>query len=449
MRKKLNRNYIRAHDPVSDRLKVADNVLLNNSGIVDFNKKKIDTRDILIRDGKIADIGTIEVSDFNGQRIDLSGKLVMPGLLDMHVHFRELGREDNETLLSGALSAVNGGFTGVCTMPNTQPATDNREIIEYIQRTLSKHLVDVYPISAITQGRKGENIVEIAELVDAGVIAFSDDGSAVPSPLLLRRALEYSRMFDILIIEHCEDPTLAGNGVMHEGFMSSKLGMPGIPSIAEELIVARDIMLAQYTGGKIHIAHISTKGSVELVRRAKAENVAVTCEVTPHHFSLTDQELVSYDSNLKMNPPLRTQSDVDAVIKGLQDGTIDVIATDHAPHADEEKDVEFARAPFGIIGLETAIGLTITNLVKAQKLDIFDAFRKLAIEPYRVLGLDIPEIKSGANANISIVDHEIEWTVDANTFKSQSRNTPFNGYRLQGDSFGVINNKQYAISSEL
>ncbi|MBN1153936.1 dihydroorotase [candidate division KSB1 bacterium] len=446
--KRLNRNYLRKKNHVSDAVGSADKLLFKNGSLIDFSKRQIVPQDMLIVNGVVAEIGHLEIDEFDGHQFDIAGKLIMPGLFDMHVHFREPGREDEETLLSGASSAMFGGFTSVCTMPNTEPATDNREIIEYILNSLSNHLIEVHPIAAITIGRKGEQLVEIAELVDAGVIAFSDDGSSVANPMLLRRALDYSRMFDILIIEHCEEPTLAANGAMHEGFMSTKLGLPGIPSIAEELIVARNIMLARYTNGKIHIAHISTKGSIDLVRRAKAEGIQVTCEVTPHHFSLCDEDLETYDTNLKMNPPLRTPSDVEAVFEGLKDGTIDVIATDHAPHSSEEKDVEFDAAPFGIIGSETAVGLTITKLVKAGKLNLIDALEKLSAKPYQVLGLPVPEIRSGAKATISIIDQDIEWMVDKHAFRSQSRNTPFHGMRLHGKSWGVINNGKYLISAQ-
>jgi len=448
MMKKLNRNYLKISDRTADFLRPADRLLLKNGGVIDFKRKEVLEQDLMIVDGRIAQLGTVDISEFDGQMVDISGKLVMPGLLDMHVHFREPGREDEETLITGAASAMYGGFTGVCTMPNTEPATDNREIVDYILNTLHNHLVDVHPIAAITIGRKGEQLVEIAELVDSGVVAFSDDGCSVNSPLLLRRALEYSRMFDVLIIEHCEEPTLAKNGAMHEGFMSSKLGLPGIPSIAEELIVARDITLARYTKGRIHIAHISTKRSIDLVRQAKAEGVQVTCEATPHHFSLCDEYLDSYDTNLKMNPPLRPPADVEAVIAGLRDGTIDVIATDHAPHSIEEKDVEFDAAPFGIIGLETAVGLTITKLVRTGKLELIDALAKLAVRPYEVLGLRVPEVKAGSDATLSVIDPEIDWIVDKNEFKSQSRNTPFHMVELRGKSWGVINKGKCLISGQ-
>jgi len=426
----------------------ANKLLLKNGTIIDLIKQKAETLDILIVNGKIKQIGSISGEEFDGEMIDITDKIVIPGLLDMHVHFREPGREDEETLMTGAAAAIAGGFTGVCTMPNTDPATDNREIIEFIIDKYKKHLVDVYPIAAITKNRKGEQLVEIAELVDAGVVAFSDDGVSVANAQVLRRALEYSRMFNVPIIEHCEDQTLTADGVMNEGFVSTKLGLAGIPSISEEIVVARNIMLADYTKGKIHIAHISTARSVELVRRAKNEGIKVTCEVTPHHFTLTDEALETFDTDKKMSPPLRTAKDVEAIINGLKDGTIDVIATDHAPHSSEEKEVEFAAAPFGIIGLETAVGLAVTQLVKKSNFTLYEVFPKMAINPYQVLGLTVPKIESSQQANLTIIDVNKTWKVDKTKFKSRSRNTPFHEWELTGYPLGVLNNNLLKISLE-
>lgn len=423
-------------------LRSAQKILLRRGQIIDGSEKYQGRFDLLIIDGKIADLRP-EISlasDFDGEIFDLRDKLLFPGFLDLHVHFREPGREDEETLLSGAAAAMAGGFTGVCTMPNTQPVTDSREIVEFIRETVKGHLITVYPVAAITRGQRGEELVEMAELVEAGVVAFSDDGKSVANSLVLRRALEYARMFNIPIIEHCEDAALAQEGVMHEGFVSTNLGLPGIPSIAEDVIVARDIMLAEYTKSKIHIAHISTKGAVELVRRAKDKGIAVTAEATPHHFSLTDEMVTSFDANFKMNPPLRSREHVQAIIEGLKDGTIDAIATDHAPHSIEEKETEFAAAPFGIIGLETAIGLIIEKLIKPKILNWQQMAAKLCLNPHRILGLPEPQIAIGQPANLTIIDPDATWLVDKTKFKSRSRNTPFHGWRLSGKVLGVVNN---------
>lgn len=426
-------------------LRPAQKILLRRGQIIDGNEKYQGRFDLLVIDGKIVDLRP-EISlptDFDGEVLDLNNKLIFPGFLDLHVHFREPGREDEETLLSGAAAAMAGGFTAVCTMPNTQPVTDSREIVDFITESMKDHLVTVYPVAAITRGQRGEELVEMAELVDAGVVAFSDDGKSVANSLVLRRALEYARMFNIPIIEHCEDSALAQEGVMHEGFVSTNLGLPGIPSIAEDVIVARDIMLAEYTKSKIHIAHISTKGAVELVRRAKEKGIAVTAEATPHHFSLTDEAVKSFDTNLKMNPPLRNEEHVQAIIDGLKDGTIDAIATDHAPHSIEEKETEFAAAPFGIIGLETAVGLIIEKLVKPKILNWQQIAVKLCRNPYRILGLPEPQIAIGQPANLTIIDPDATWTVDKTKFKSRSRNTPFHGWKLTGKVMGVVNNGYY------
>ena len=448
MREKLTKSQSFRSRAGRSGIKPAKKILFHNARIIDGSTENSGCYDLLIIEGKIYDIKP-EISlprDFDGEIFDLQNKLVLPGFLDLHVHFREPGREDEETLLSGAQAAMAGGFTAVCTMPNTQPVTDNREIIEFIFDELKDHLISVYPIAAITRGEKGEELVEMAELVEAGVVAFSDDGKSVASSLVLRRALEYARMFDVPIIEHCEDAALAAGGAMHEGFVSTNLGIPGIPALAEDVVVARNIMLAEYTKSKMHIAHISTKGAVELVRRAKGKGIAVTAETTPHHFTLSDETIKSFDSNYKMNPPLRSQEHIQAIIEGLKDGTIDAIATDHAPHSIEEKDVEFVAAPFGIIGLETALGLVIKKLVQPGVLNWNQVVEKLCLNPYRILGLPEPGIKSGQPANLTIIDPEIKWTVDKAKFKSRSRNTPFDGWELQGKVFSVVNNGFYYLN---
>lgn len=428
-------------------IKLTTNILFKNGKIIDGSNQDNSLFDLLIDAGKIVDIKPkIQVTAFEGDIIDLQGKFILPGFLDLHVHFREPGREDEETLLSGAQAAMAGGFTAVCTMPNTQPVTDNREVVEFLFDQMKDHLVSVFPIAAVTRGQLGNEMVEMAELVDAGVVAFSDDGKAVSNSLVLRRALEYARMFDIPIIEHCEDASLTSGGSMHEGFVATNLGIPGMPSIAEDIIVARDIMLAQYTKSKIHIAHVSTTNTVELIRQAKDRGLAVTAEATPHHFTLTDETIKSFDSNFKMNPPLRSAEHVEAILGGLKDGTIDAVATDHAPHSIEEKEVEFSAAPFGIIGLETALGLCIKQLINPGLLTWKQVIEKLSLQPYRILGIPVPQIKSGEMANMTIIDPEAKWTVDKDKLKSRSKNTPFDGWELPGKVFCVVNNGFYYLN---
>lgn len=395
---------------------------------------------ILIEDGIIKKIGEFTTKETDGVKIfELNGKLVVPGLFDMHVHLREPGREDEETVITGCNSAASGGFTAVACMPNTEPAIDSAEVVNFIKSHAKNHLVDVYPVGAATVGRKGEVLSPMAELKDAGVVGFSDDGTAIKTSSILKRALEYARMFDLPIIEHCEDESLAG-GSMNESLNSTVLGLTPIPSIAEDLIVMRDIILAEYSDAKVHIAHISSKKSVEMVREAKKKGIKVTAEVTPHHFTLTDDALKTYDTNTKMNPPLRTKADVEAIISGLKDGTIDCIASDHAPHSLEEKELEFEYAPNGIVGLETEVGLTLTELYHKKVLSLENIIEKLSINPRKILNLPIPLIKEGEKANLSIIDKDIVWTVDKSRFLSKSNNTPFDKKLLTGKALGVINN---------
>jgi len=445
MRQNLTKSQAYRSATEKSGIKPANKILLKNGKIIDGSSASPAAVDILVVQGKIAELKpNIEISpEFDGEVFDLRDKLIFPGFFDLHVHFREPGREDEETLLTGAQAAMAGGFTAVCTMPNTEPVTDNREIIEFILDEMKGQLVSVHPVAAITRGQKGAELVEMAELVDAGVVAFSDDGKSVANSLVLQRALEYARMFDVPIIEHCEDAALAHGGAMHEGFISTNLGLPGIPAIAEDIVVARNIMLAEYTKSKIHIAHISTRGAVELVRRAKDNGVSVTAEATPHHFCLTDETIASFDANFKMNPPLRSHEHVAAVIEGLKDGTIDAIATDHAPHAIEEKEVEFAAAPFGIIGLETALGIIMKKLVHPGILNWNQVWEKLSVNPYRIIGLAAPKFEVNALANFTVIDPNSKWTVDKRKLKSRSRNTPFHGWELQGKVVCLINNGFY------
>ena len=365
--------------------------------------------------------------------IDAGGFLVTPGLVDMHVHLREPGFEYKETIATGTAAAARGGFTGVACMPNTDPVTDNRVTVEYInKRAREAGMVKVYPVGAITRGSQGKELAELADMREAGAAAFSDDGRPVTDAGLMRRAMLYCSMLGAAIISHCEDKSLAGGGVMHEGAYSTILGLKGIPASAEEAMVARDIILAGETGCPLHVAHISTAGSVSLVREAKKRGLKVTAEVTPHHFTLTDRAVGDYNTNAKVNPPLRGETDVQALHQGLADGTIDAIATDHAPHAFDEKNVEFDLAPFGLVGLETAVGLVWTKLVHTGILTPLQAVQKLSCNPARILGVAGGTLAEGAPGDITVIDPLLEETVNPADFAGKSKNTPFTGHRLKG-----------------
>ncbi|MGB9825878.1 MAG: dihydroorotase [Desulfofundulus sp.] len=407
-------------------------LLVKGGQVIDPGAGKIFTADVLIVEGKIAAVGRgLEPGEC--AVLNVNGKLVAPGLIDMHVHFREPGFEAKETIATGSQAAVRGGFTAVACMPNTDPVADNRSVISYIKaRAKEVGLVKVYPVGALTRGSRGEELTEMADLKEAGAVALSDDGRPVASAAVMRRAMQYARMVGLPVISHCEEPALSAGGVMHEGYMSTVLGLPGIPAAAEEIMVARDIILSEYTGCHLHIAHVSTAGSVRLLRDAKARGIPVTAEVTPHHFTLTDRAVADYDTSTKVNPPLRTEEDVAALKEALADGTIDVIATDHAPHTLEEKDVEYPLAPFGLVGLETALGLVWTELVIPGVLSPVEAIRKLTVNPARILGLEEGVLKVGADADITIIDPELTEVVDPDTFASKGRNTPFAGRRLKG-----------------
>lgn len=415
---------------------------LKNGTVVNPAQELNKKLNLLIEKGTIRDISEKELDDSGCEVVDCTGMYILPGLMDMHIHLREPGREDEETIETGCLAAAQGGFTAVACMPNTEPAADSAEVVEYIKKRAEHLPVDVYPIAAATTERKGELIAPIGELVEAGAVAFSDDGVAIKTAKILRRVMEYAKMYDKPVIEHCEDETLAG-GAMNESEVSTELGLPGIPGIAEELTVVRDIMMAEMTGARVHIAHISTAKAVQLVREGKAKGIKVTAEVSPHHFTLTDESVKTYDTNMKMNPPLRSVADVEAMITGLQDGTLDCIATDHAPHAPEEKEMEFEYAPNGILGLETAVGLVFTRLVHTGILNISQVAEKMAINPRKILNLPLPEIKAGAEANLTLIDPEKEWEVDITKLKSKSKNSPFHGYKLKGKAAGIINKKRF------
>ena len=398
--------------------------------------------DLLLEDGRVAGLNIAPPED--AEIIDAVGKIVCPGLIDMHVHLREPGGEDAETVASGAAAAIAGGFTSVACIPNTNPPIDSPAMVEFIKNQAARaDRCNVFVVGCVSQQRKGEQLAELAQMVKAGAVAFSDDGAPVENSELMRRALEYCLMLGKPILNHCEVRELTHGGVMHEGMVSMVLGLPGMPAEAEVMMVARDVALAEATGGRVHVMHVSTKGGVDIIRRAKKRNVKVTTEVCPHHFALTDEELRRFDSNYKMSPPLRDQTHIDALIAGLQDGSIDVICTDHAPHSREKKMQELDVAPFGILGLETCLGLVSTLLVRPGRLSWNQVIEKMTINPARILGLtegpySKGTLKAGSDADVTIISPDHEWTVDVNKQKSKSVNSPFHGWKLFGKADTVI-----------
>lgn len=418
-------------------------MLLQGGRVLDPASKVDRIADVFIADGQITQIGKMEQDLSDIHTVDCRGKVIVPGFMDMHVHLREPGREDEETISSGCRAAASGGFTEIACMPNTQPPIDSRGQVEYVLERASREPVQVHPVACITRGQAGEELTDMGELVQAGAVGFSDDGKPVEKAGMIRRALEYAGMFGKPVIEHCEDPTLSENGVMNEGWVSTALGMRGIPSIAEEVIVARDLLIAEYTRGHLHIAHVSTRGSVSLIREAKARGVRVTAETCPHYLVLTDEAVRSFDTQMKMNPPLRTEEDRKALIAGLKDGTLDVISSDHAPHAVHEKETEFDAAAFGILGLETALGLVLTHLVRKKLLSLEELVYKMSIRPREIFRLPEVRIQNGKSANLTILDLQFKWNVDVEGFKSISRNSPFHGWELFGISSGVYHRNQY------
>lgn len=388
--------------------------------------------DVLIENGKISAVAPTLPTPAGATVIQAAGRLVLPGFVDLHVHFRELGFEYKETIQSGTAAAVAGGFTSVCAMPNTNPVNDNQSITEFmLERAKAAGTARLYPIGAITKGSEGKELAEIGDLRRAGCIAISDDGRPVMNSLVMRRAMEYARAFDIPVVDHCEDLHLSEGGCMNEGLISTELGLPGIPSAAEDVMVARNVSLTELTGARLHLAHISTAGSVRMVREAKSRGLRVTAEACPHHFTLTEEVTRGYNTLAKMNPPLRTWQDVQAIKDGLRDGTIDVIATDHAPHASQEKQQQFTEAPFGIVGLETALPLTLA-LVEEGVLSLEGAVEKLATAPAKAFSLPAGTLAVGAPADVAIVDPKTQWEVDPARFRSKSRNTPFAGWKVKG-----------------
>lgn len=407
-------------------------LLIKNAIIVNADKVSSQKQDILIEKGMIVKIVST-VNDSVPKVIDAKGKLVLPGLIDMHVHLREPGQEEKETIETGSGAAAKGGFTTILCMPNTSPCIDNEMIVEGVIKEAKRvGLVNIFPVGAITKGQKGQEFCDMLELKKAGCLALSDDGHSVINSRLMRHAMEYAQMAEILLIEHCEDPFLFENGVMNEGLNSTLLGLKGIPSMAETIIVARDIELAYYLKTRIHLAHISTKRSVDLIRIAKSQGIRVTAEVCPHHFALTDDEVKSFNTNTKVNPPLRTKEDIEAIKKAFCDGTIDCISSDHAPHNQEEKEVEYDYAPFGIIGLETSLGVAVAELIVGQDISWPQLIEKMSFKPARILGLARKgEIREGYDADIAIIDPDKEWIVRKKDFISKSKNSPFIGRKLK------------------
>jgi len=409
-------------------------LLIKHGRVVDPSQRIDAGLNVLVVDGKVARLAE-RIEDRDAEVLDATGLVVAPGFIDPHVHLREPGFEYKETIASGAAAAVAGGFAAVCCMPNTRPANDNAAVTEFIRsRAADTGLARVYPVGAVSKNLEGGELAEMGEMARAGAVAFSDDGKPVHNGYLMRRALEYARLFDAPVIDHCEDPTLVAGGVMHEGAVSTRLGLRGIPAVSEEVAVARDVALAQLTGGSLHVAHISTRGGLERVREAKGSGAAVTCEATPHHLALTDEAVAdsSYDTDTKMSPPLRSAEHVEALIRGVLDGTVDCFATDHAPHHADEKALEFDLAPFGVVGLETAVPVTYDLMVRRHKLPLRLFVALWSTNAARLLRLPGGTLKVGSPADITLLDLDARATVNPDRFRSLSRNTPFAGQRLRG-----------------
>ncbi len=415
-------------------------LLIANGYVIDPAQGINTGKSVFIEDGRV--VGLLSHSDDvpeGCEVIDAVGLIVAPGFIDMHTHLREPGHEYKETIASGAASAVAGGFATVCAMPNTDPVNDSAAVTRFIiEQAENARLANVFPIGALTKNSAGTELAEMGEMKDAGIVAVSDDGRSVPSPGMMRRAMEYARGFDLPVIDHCEDKSLARGGVMHEGHWSLVLGLRGMPAAAEEVDALRDCALAELTGARLHLAHVSTRGAIEAVRRAKEKGLWVTCEVAPHHWTLTDEAVADYDTNTKMSPPLRSWDHIDAILAGLRDGTIDAIASDHAPHHADEKALEYDQAPSGITGLETAVGLAF-DLVNQGVIDIERLVEVLATNPARILGLENRgTLGADAYADVTILDPSFQWTVDASRSKSKSRNTPFDGRVMTGAAVATI-----------
>ncbi len=408
-------------------------ILLRGGRLVDPSANLDAVGDVLVRNGQIESVGGRIAAPDGATVIDCAGQVVAPGFIDVHCHLREPGREDVETILTDARAAAAGGFTAVCAMPNTDPVTDNQAAVGFVlKQGRAANAARVYPYGAITIGQRGEQLAEFGEMVGAGAVAVSDDGKPVVSAQMMRTALEYARTFGIPVADHCEDPTLAAGGAMNEGYLSARLGLKGIPAEAEEIMAIRDILLARLTGGHVHLCHMSTRGSVDLIRWGKERGIRVTAEACPHHLSLTEDEVEGYNTNAKMNPPLRSLADVEAVQQAVKDGTIDVIATDHAPHHNDEKEREFSDAPNGIVGLETALAVNLTWLVRSQILSLGTLVDRMSCAPARIFGLPGGTLRRGAVADMTVFDPDMAWTVDPAGFLTKGRNTPYAGKTLYG-----------------
>jgi len=413
--------------------------IIRNGRVIDPANKRDEIADLLIVDGKIMPLSQLSTLNPQPDEIDASDLIVCPGLIDMHVHLREPGFSHKETIESGARAAAAGGFTTIVCMPNTSPVADNPSTIAWIRNRAAGACVNVLPTGAISKGLAGEELAPIGSLAQAGVVAITDDGHCVQNHELMRRAVEYARMVGVPILDECRDYNLVGSGVVNEGRWSTLLGLPGWPAAGEEVIVMRNILLAELCDHHIHCLHLTTAGSVRLLREARARGVKISGEVCPHHIALTDEAIQSFDTNYKMNPPLRAQADVDALLEGIADGTLSILASDHAPHADFEKEVEFDAAPFGIIGLETELSLFLHLLVhKHRKIDIVRLIEMYTVEPAKLLKLDVGTLSVGASADVTLLDPDLEWTVRADEFQSASRNSPFNGWRLKGRAVRTI-----------
>jgi len=415
-------------------------LVIRNGRVIDPASGLDKIADVFIKDGRIAAVGE-RLEAPGAERFDASGRIVAPGFIDMHVHLREPGFEHAETIETGSRAAAAGGFTSVCCMPNTQPVNDSATVTNYIvERARLTAAVNVFPIGAITKNSAGEALAAIGAMKEAGAVAISDDGQPVMNARVMRRAMEFAKAFDLPVINHCEDLHLSAGGDMHEGFESVRLGLRGIPSVSEDVMVARDLLLAQITGARYHVAHISTRRAVQMVAAAKAQGLPVTCEATPHHFSLCDSDVIPYDSAYKMKPPLRAAKDVAELIEGIASGVIDCIATDHAPHPGSEKMQEFERCPFGIIGLETAVGLAIEKLVHTGRISITRMIEMFTVNPARILRLDRGTLAVGAPGDVTVLDLKCEWTYDVNRSYSKSKNTPFDGHTFRGGPIATIVN---------
>jgi dihydroorotase len=416
-------------------------LLIANGHLIDPIAPENTGMNVLIEDGRV--VGWLrhgESAPEDAEVFDASGLLVAPGFIDLHVHLREPGQEHKETIATGAAAAVAGGWTSVCPMPNTQPINDNAAITRYmIEQAERAALANVFPVGAITKESSGSELAEMGEMKAVGAVAVSDDGRPVPNAGMMRRAMEYAKDFDLPVVDHCEDKSLSSGGVMHEGKLSLLLGLKGMPALAEELDAVRDIILAKETGAHIHIAHISTRGALEAVRRAKNEGIHVTCEVTPHHFTLTDRAVEGYDTNTKMSPPLRGQEHLEAILEAIKDGTIDAIATDHAPHHADEKALEYDRAPMGITGLETAVGLAFNELVHKGVISLAKLVELCSANPARIFRLkDRGTLKAGAMADVTIIDPDLVWTYKNADSRSKSKNSPFDGWQFTGAAVATI-----------